>query len=197
MKDSSGKTWFSFSATPNTAKYDVNGTKGSNGKTLNNTVIFNQLGKGSYTMTVTIIAENAGKSTTKTVTRTFTIGSSGSGASSSGAKPEFRIQKDFNGPDTIQKGKGFGLRGIIAGKITSVTATVKNSNGATVMSYNASLNVSSFDVTSTKGSNGKSLNDTMVFNNLAKGTYTYAVTVTGERNGVSGTYNYSKQFKVQ
>ena len=205
VTDGNGKTWFSFIAAPNSAKFDVNGTKGSNGKNLNNTVIFNQLASGSYTMTVTITAENAGKTAVKTVTRHFTVGSSGSGSSSSGSdvsaqKVEFSLQKNFNGPDSIQKGKGFGLRGIISvngGKITGVTSTVKNADGQTVMSYSASLNVSSFDVTTTKGSNGRSLNDTMIFNNLARGTYTYAVTVKGERDGVTGTYNYSKKFTVK
>ena len=83
------------------------------------------------------------------------------------------------------------------GKITRVTSAIKKADGTTVMSYTATPGTASFDVTTTRGKYGKSLNDTMIFNNLAIGTYTYTVTVTAERDGVTGTYKYSKQFKVQ
>ena len=113
---------------------------------------------------------------------------------------KINIQRAFNGPDTIRKGSGFGLRGIATadnGKITQVTSYVRNADGATVMSFSASPGSASFDVTKTKGSNGKDLNNTMIFNNLGKGTYTYCVTITAEGNGTTDTFNYSKQFKVQ
>ena len=110
------------------------------------------------------------------------------------------IQKAFNGPDTIRKGNGFGLRGIAVadgGRITQVTSTVRNADGKTVMSFSAAPGSSTFDVTKTKGSNGKDLNNTMIFNNLGKGTYTYSVTITAEKDGATDTYKYSKQFRVE
>lgn len=86
VKDQNGETYFTFSATPNSKKYDVNGTKGSNGKTLNGTIVFNKLPAASYTMTITIEAENGSQKTSKTVTRNFTVGG-GSSGSSSGSTP--------------------------------------------------------------------------------------------------------------
>ena len=214
VKAQNGSVCFSFTATPNAVRYDVNGTPGSNGKNLNNTFVFGQLKNGTYTMTVTIQAENAGQKTTKTVTRTFSVGSaqassSGSGTASGGssgssapapATVKITIQKAFNGPDTIRKGNGFGLRGIAVadgGRITQVTSTVRNADGKTVMSFSAAPGSSTFDVTKTKGSNGKDLNNTMIFNNLGKGTYTYSVTITAEKDGATDTYKYSKQFRVE
>ncbi len=210
VKAQNGSVCFSFNATPNKAHYDVNGTNGTNGRNLNNTFIFGQLKNGTYIMTINIQAENAGQTASKTVTRTFYVGSpSSSGNQNSGgnenpspapAPVKINIQKAFNGPDTIKKGSGFGLRGIATvdgGRITQVTSCVKNSDGATVMSFSAAPGGSSFDVTKTKGSNGKDLNNTMIFNNLGRGTYTYSVSITAERDGATDTYNYSKQFKVQ
>ena len=84
IKDGSGNVCFSFSASPNSAKYDVKSTKGSNGKSLNDTFIFNKLQSGSYTMTVTVEAENGGKKVTKEVVRHFTIGGGSSSGGSSG-----------------------------------------------------------------------------------------------------------------
>lgn len=224
VKAQNGSVCFSFNAAPNNARYDVNGTNGSNGRNLNNTFIFGNLKNGTYTMTITIQAENAGQTAVKTVTRTFHVGAA-SGQSvpvnpdqgtdgqqtdpvtppASPAPPaptpvKISIQRAFNGPDTIRKGSGFGLRGIAAvdgGRITKVTSTVRNADGATVMSFSAAPGSSSFDVTKTKGSNGKDLNNTMIFNNLGRGTYTYEVTITAERDGTTDTYHYSKQFKVQ
>ena len=202
VKARNGNVCFAFTATPNSSSYDVNGTKGNNGKHLNNTFVFGNLKQGTYVMTVNIQAENAGKTATKTVTRTFHVG-----APSPDPQPnpqpnpqpsaKISIQKAFNGPGTIKKGSGFGLRGIATvsgGKITQVTSTVKDSSGKTVMSFTANPGSSTFDVTKTKGTNGKDLNNTMIFNNLGRGTYTYSVTVVAEGGD---TYNFSKQFKVQ
>ena len=85
LKNQDGKTYFTFSATPNSATYNVKSTKGSNGKSLNDTFIFNQLAAGKYTMTITIEADNGGKKATKTVTRNFTVGGGSSSGGSSGS----------------------------------------------------------------------------------------------------------------
>ena len=191
LKDANGKAVYTFSAAPNAAKYDVNGTKGVSGKTLNDTIAFNKLAGGRYTLTVAVRAENAGKTALRTVERTFTVRASAAAVS---------VSRAFNGPDTIKKGSGFGLRGVAEaknGKITQVTATVVDASGSAVMVYIAKPGTASFDVTKTKGTNGKSLNDTMVFNKLGRGTYTYYVTVTARGESGTVTYDYSKTFTVR
>ena len=191
LTDANGKAVYSFNAGPNAAKYDVNGTKGTNGKTLNDTIAFNRLAGGKYTLTITIRAENAGKKAVRTVIRTFTVRASAVAIS---------VSRAFNGPGTIKKGSGFGLRGVAEaknGRITQVTATVVDPSGSAVMVYIAKPGTASFDVTKTRGINGKSLNDTMAFNKLARGTYTYYVTVTAMGDGGTVTYDYSKTFTVR
>ncbi len=113
VRDQNGKTNFSFTATPKSAKYDVNGTKGTNGKNLNNTVLFNKLAAGNYTMTVTVTAEGGGKQVKKEVVRHFTVGGGAKGGISAGAVGAAAAAVKTPGPwgewTTSRKGDRSGL----------------------------------------------------------------------------------------
>ena len=84
---------------------------------------------------------------------------------------------------TLTRGKSFGLRGEYTAtggvKITEVTAMVTNSMGMPVSGFmfTCKVNGTYFKVNGTKGTNGKTLNDTFIFNNLRAGTYKMVVSV--------------------
>ena len=71
-------TYYTFSASPNATSFDVNGTKNSSGKTLNDTIKFGSLSAGTYTLQINITAKNGTASKTHTVTKTFTVTSTSS-----------------------------------------------------------------------------------------------------------------------
>ena len=168
LKNSSGSTVYSFKAAPNANSFNVNGTLGTNGKTLNNTIGFKSLSAGTYTLTIDIIAKNS--TATKTYSKSIKIT----------ILPTITASGERY-PSTVTYGSSYGLRGVYttdAGKITGVTATLKNSSGGTVYSFKATPNAKSFDVNGTVGTNGKNLNNTIGFRSLARGTYTLQIQIT-------------------
>ena len=169
LKNSSGSTVYSFKAAPNANSFNVNGTLGTNGKTLNNTIGFKSLSAGTYTLTIDILAKNS--TATKTYSKSIKIT----------ILPTITASGERY-PSTVSYGSSYGLRGVYttdAGKITSVTATLKNSSGGTVYSFKATPNAKSFDVNGTTvGTNGKNLNNTIGFRSLARGTYTLQIQIT-------------------
>ena len=73
IKNSAGKNVYSYTAMPNANKYDVNGTKGTNNKTLNNYMEFGKLASGKHTIAMTITAKNDAGTSTYNLSNTFTI----------------------------------------------------------------------------------------------------------------------------
>ena len=123
------------------------------------------------------------------------------GATPPATKPEIKVSNEkYPGEGTdLKKGKNFGLRGVYtatAGKITGVTATVKDGAGNEYFSFSASPNAAKFNVQSTKGNNRKSLNDTIIFNKLPAGNYTLSVTVTAENGDQKATREVVRHFTV-
>ena len=93
-------------------------------------------------------------------------------------------------PTTINQGASFGMRGSVAanGAKTTVTTTVTNSKGKTVLS--ASDTVSANSTGNIKDMN---VNKKLLFNKLSKGTYT--LKIVAKNNGGSSTF--SIRFKVK
>ncbi|MBR5617364.1 MAG: hypothetical protein IKW50_04185 [Oscillospiraceae bacterium] len=179
-----------FSAAPNTTSFDVNGTKGSNGKTLNSTLSFGSLSTGSHTLCITIVAQSGTEKTTYTVSKSFTVVSSSTTATITASSENY--------PTTLTQGSSFGIRGVYkasSGTITKVQATVKNSAGTTKFSFTANPNTQSFDVNATKGTTDKTLNGTIAFGSLAAGSYTLEIKIYA--NGASSpTKTVTKSFAI-
>ncbi len=99
------------------------------------------------------------------------------------ALPGLSVSGEKYPSGTLSKGKSFGLRGeyIATGdvKITEVTAMVINNWGMPVsgFTFTCKVNGTYFKVNGTKGTNGKTLNDTFIFNKLSTGTYRMVVSV--------------------
>lgn len=92
-------------------------------------------------------------------------------------------------PSSHKKGTSFGLRGEVTSnyKIRSVTGSVVNSSGKTVLSSSDAPNSKSMNV---RNSN---LNNRITFNTLPSGNYTFKVTATDSKGK---TVNWSRSFKV-
>ena len=98
--------------------------------------------------------------------------------------PKLSISGEKYPSGTLSKGKSFGLRGEYTGQggvtISEVTAVVMNSLYMPVkgFSFTCKLNGATyFNTNGTKGSNGKTLNNTFCFNKLPAGTYTFLLTI--------------------
>ena len=199
IKNQKGETVYLFKATPNTSSFNVNGTKGTNNKTLNSYMAFGKLTAGNYTIAMTITANNTKGTTNYELSRQFTV--AGKQSTTTVKKPVFtKSNEQFpkNG-QSLTQGKSFGLRGVYSvdsGTITNVTATIKSSTGATKYSYTATPNVKTYDVNGTKGTNGKTLNSYMTFGKLAAGKHTIAMTITATNAAGTTTYNLSRTFTI-
>lgn len=187
--------YYSFSASPNTSSFNVNGTKDSSGKTLNSTIKFGSLSAGFYILQISITAKNGSKSTTHTVSQTIQI---------VGTKPTITASNEKypsnNGQPDVTQGSGFGIRGKYTtnvGKITSVSATLKTSSGTTKYTFSASPNATSFDVNGTKGTNGKTLNSTIAFGSLGRGTYTLTINITAKNGTEVTTKTITKKITIK
>ncbi len=149
--DSKGKNAVQkISVKPNSTSYDLYGK-------VNDSLIFNNLKKGTYYYRVTVTA----KGTSKTlINKKFTV------------VPSITISGETK-PTSVTKGNCFGLRGTISDvrKMTNVTAGIyTDSNGK-----NAKQKVSVNPNASSYNLNGK-VNNELIFNYLPKGTYYYRVT---------------------
>ncbi len=149
--DSNGKNAKQkVSVNPGSTSYNLNGK-------VNNSLIFNNLPKGTYYYRITSTA--AGK-TNVLVNRQFRVVSS---ITISGVTK----------PTTLKKGNCFGLRGTISDvrAMNNVTAGIyTDANGK-----NAKQQVSVNPNASSYNLNGK-VNNSLIFNNLPRGTYYYRVT---------------------
>ncbi len=190
IKNSKGNAVYSYTATPNSTSFDVTSTKGTNGKSLNNTMAFSKLDAGKYTFEFTLTATNAKGTKTHSITRSFSVGYS---------KPQFTISTAFNGPSTLKKGSGFGLRGKISvdyGDLT-ITAKVVDSKGNTVKGFFYGVCVSTPSNTGVSFNVQTTVNNRFMFGQLAKGSYTYSIEIEADNHGIKNTYSYTKKFTVK
>ena len=172
--NSSGKTMLSAS--------DTIGA-GSSGNirymNANNNINFSKLGGGTYTLKIS--AKNSAGTTNWE--KGFTVKGK-SAPSSTVTQPRSTLTVNLTSyPTSIAKGKSYGLRGSVTSnyKITSVKGYIINSSGKTVQSTTDTPNATSMDI---RYSN---VNNNLIFNKLAKGTYTLKV-VAYDAYGASNTW---------
>lgn len=177
--NSKGKAVYTKTVKPNAKTcYIQNSYTGGN---INNALVFNKLGKGSYTYKVTAI--NASNPKGKVLIDTkFTV-----------IDGNITISGQTV-PTTIKKGKCFGLRGTVKSdlKISSMTGTIYNSRGKAVYSRTVKPNTTTCYIQNSYS--GGNINNSLLFNRLTKGTYTYKVTATNS-NGTKTLIN--KKFTVK
>lgn len=183
---------FIFEAKPAAKNYYVAATKGTNGKTLNDTFKFAKLDVGHWKFSMTVTAKNKTEVTNYTVTRNFLVAQKIT--ASGGRYP--------GNSATLPQYEAFALAGVYkanAGLISKVTATIKDDGGSTVASYTCYPDAPSFDVRGTKNSAGKTLNEKLQFAKLKPGKHTLKITVTGDNEsawGKTATYTVTRSFVI-
>ncbi|MBE6915877.1 MAG: hypothetical protein E7471_04510 [Ruminococcaceae bacterium] len=176
--NSSGKAVQSTSETPNSTSMDIRYSK------INNNLVFGNLSAGNYTLKV--VAKDAyGKE--KTWSTSFTV----KAPASVSKNPDSTLKIELTSyPTSIAKGKSYGLRGSVTSnyKISWVKGYILNSSGKIVQDTLDTPNATSMDIRYAK------VNDNLLFNKLAKGTYTLKVVA---RDTYGKEVTWSKQFKVK
>ena len=189
LATASNTKYFAFSATPNSKSFDVNGKDGSigsNGKNLNNTVSFGTLETGYYCLQIDIYVDNA-STPTRTIKRNITIGEI--------VADNENYPKDFT-EGTKQSISGTYTFSYSSGKIANVKAQLlKDADSSVLCTFNAAPNSASFDVNTTKDSNGKTLSNALALEKLPAGSYTLYIFM--YLNGTSSpSYTVKKTFTV-
>lgn len=170
---------------PNTTSFNIRST-------INNDLIFDNLSIGSYTYCVVITAENGTESSTRTISRSFTVEAP---AGASYQTPTISVSGEVSPSGTLTQGSNFGLRGIIStdcGKITlcrGYILEVKDGDSVIKQRCEYMPNATSIDIRTT-------INNNLIFNDLPAGSYKYYVLVVAENGSESTTYYFSRPFNV-
>ena len=109
-------------------------------------------------------------------------------------KPTITISGEVSPSGTLKQGSNFGLRGVIStdcGKLTSVTGYIMDGSGNKVSGQIGSYtpNTTSFDIRTT-------INNDLIFNYLAEGTYTYVVYATAQNGAQSTNFSFYRAFII-
>ena len=109
-------------------------------------------------------------------------------------KPTITISGEVSPSGTLTQGSGFGLRGVIStdcGKLTSVTGYIMDGSGNKVSGQIGSYtpNTTSFDIRTT-------INNDLIFNYLAEGTYTYVVYAAAQNGAQSTNFSFYRAFII-
>ena len=161
--------------------------------TINNDLVFGNLGAGSYTYYVEATAVNGGETATNTVIYdSFNVYSNEpeqtpaeppqQPVQNPAQKPSISVSGN-NTPGSLQQGSNFGIRGTVytdCGMITALYGAIYDSNGNAVQTSRHSPNASSADLRYT-------INNDLVFGNLGAGSYTYYVEATAVNGGETTT----------
>ncbi len=183
-----------------TSRHSPNASSADLRYTINNDLVFGNLGAGSYTYYVEATAVNGSETTTNTVIyENFTIYSNEpeqtpaeppqQPVQNPAQKPSISVSGN-NTPGSLQQGSNFGIRGTVytdCGMITELYGAIYDSNGNAVQTSRHSPNASSADLRYT-------INNDLVFGNLGAGSYTYyveAAAVNGSETTTSVVINNS------
>ena len=160
VTDSAGNTVLSSRDYPNSTSMNIRYAD------LNNSLVFNRLGAGDYTMKV-VAYDSSGRQAV--ATKNFSV-YGGSSNNNSGVASSLSINMTSY-PSSINQGSGFGLRGSIDSNynITKVSGYVLDSSGNVVLSSTDYPNSTSMNVIFAN------LNNDLVFNRLGSGNYTLKV----------------------
>lgn len=171
---------------PNTTSFNIRST-------INNDLIFDNLSIGSYTYCVVITAENGTESSTRTISRSFTVEAP---AGASYQTPTISVSGEVSPSGTLTQGSNFGLRGIIStdcGKITIcrgyILKVMDDGDSRIEQRCEYTPNAASIDIRTT-------INNNLIFDNLPAGSYKYYVLVVAENGSESTTYYFSRPFNV-
>ncbi|MDE5564296.1 MAG: hypothetical protein K2I93_04005, partial [Oscillospiraceae bacterium] len=161
--DADGKFVTGRTINPNSKTYNL--------RLLDAYVAFNKLAEGSYTYAV--IATNSGNTNYALVNKKFTVGN----GTPSTTDDKLTITGGTNVPDTLAVGKALNVIGTVtsaSSNITALTVGVYDANGKFVTGRTINPNAKSYDL--------KNLDAYVAFNNLAEGSYTYAVIASNAAN---------------
>ena len=173
ITDASGYTVQSSEYRPNTSSHNLR-------YSINNDLIFNRLSAGTYTYTVQATAKNGSEETSQTlISQPFSVG--GGTPVAVEATPTLSISGQ-NAPSSQRRGSNFGIRGVVStdcGQIVWLYGAIYDANGNVVQSSYYNPDSASVNLRYT-------INNDLIFNRLASGSYTYCVQATA-RNGSQET----------
>ena len=173
ITDASGYTVQSSEYRPNTSSHNLR-------YSINNDLIFNRLSAGTYTYTVQATAKNGSEETSQTlISQSFSVG--GGAPVAVEATPTLSISGQ-NAPSSQRRGSNFGIRGVVStdcGQIVWLYGAIYDANGNVVQSSYYNPDSASVNLRYT-------INNDLIFNRLASGSYTYCVQATA-RNGSQET----------
>lgn len=173
ITDASGYTVQSSEYRPNTSSHNLR-------YSINNDLIFNRLSAGTYTYTVQATAKNGSEETSQTlISQSFSVG--GGAPVAVEATPTLSISGQ-NAPSSQRRGSNFGIRGVVStdcGQIVWLYGAIYDANGNEVQSSCYNPDSASVNLRYT-------INNDLIFNRLASGSYTYCVQATA-RNGSQET----------
>ena len=177
-----------------TSRHSPNASSVNLRYTINNDLVFGNLGAGSYTYYVEATAVNGGETATNTVIYdSFNVYSNEpeqtpteppqQPVQNPAQKPSISVSGN-NTPGSLQQGGNFGIRGTVytdCGMITELYGAIYDStNGNAVQTSRHSPNASSVDLRYT-------INNDLVFGNLGAGSYTYYVEAAAVNGGETTT----------
>ena len=176
-----------------TSRHSPNASSVNLRYTINNDLVFGNLGAGSYTYYVEATAVNGGETATNTVIYdSFNVYSNEpeqtpteppqQPVQNPAQKPSISVSGN-NTPGSLQQGRNFGIRGTVytdCGMITELYGAIYDSNGNAVQTSRHSPNASSVNLRYT-------INNDLVFGNLGAGSYTYYVEATAVNGGETAT----------
>ena len=173
ITDASGYTVQSSEYRPNTSSHNLR-------YSINNDLIFNRLSAGTYTYTVQATAKNGSEEASQTlISQSFSVG--GGAPVAVEATPTLSISGQ-NAPSSQRRGSNFGIRGVVStdcGQIVWLYGAIYDANGNVVQSSYYNPDSASVNLRYT-------INNDLIFNRLASGSYTYCVQATA-RNGSQET----------
>ena len=178
--NSSNKTVYTKTVKPNKTSYDVANSP------LDDAMLFNKLAAGSYKYKLTAV-DSQGKSVTL-IYRTVTVKETGTTTTpgTTVTPGTIKVVNPLPASDvSFTQGKSYAIGGTITStyKLTSVTAAIINSSSKTVYTKTVIPNTTSYKIANSP------LDDAMLFNKLAAGTYKYKLTAT-DSQGQSVTLIY-------
>lgn len=176
--NSSSKTVYTKSVKPNKTSYNVANSA------LDSAMLFNKLAAGTYKYKLTAV-DNQGTSATL-IYRTVTVKAANTNTNTNTNTGTIKVTNPVPAANiTLTQGKSYAIGGRITStyKLTSVTAAIINSSNKIVYTQTVIPNTTSYNVANSK------LDDAMLFNKLAAGTYRYKLTAT-DAKGKSATLIY-------
>lgn len=153
------------------------GTKSYDLRKLDNDIAFNKLSDGTYVFAV--IATNGSRTNSALMSKKFVVGTGGGAevTDPNDGRDYCYASNVTNVPANLKKGQAVSVRGTVTcddGNLVTVSVNIYDSNGSYVTGGTANVNAKTYDLSK--------LDNSVSFNKLKDGTYTFKVTAKTEKH---------------